>query len=87
MLDGGYEFHEMLAVVIRGMREEESVKHRLLEKFDEGEINNFEQLRRLYPLHGHQRKRIVGLDGHLSVEPGVENGSTRRPNHLSRDSR
>lgn len=46
MLDGGHEFNKMLKIIIRGMRDEEEVKHRLLEKFEDGKIKNFEQLRR-----------------------------------------
>ena len=45
MLCGNHDSDDILEIIIRGMRDEEAVKHRLLEKFDEGKIKNFEQLR------------------------------------------
>ena len=47
MLEGSQDLNEMLEVVVRGIREEKAVKHRLIEKLEEGHIVNFEQLRRL----------------------------------------
>ena len=63
MLDGGHEFNEMLEIIIRGMRDEEAVKHRLLEKLEYGKIGNFKQLRR------HVGSEIVNHKGVSSSEP------------------
>ena len=45
MLDGHYEKRDLVKTGIRGMREEEALKHRLLRKFRENQIKNFVQLK------------------------------------------
>ena len=44
MRDGYYDKREMVETGFRGMREEEALKHRLLRKFGESRIKNFDQL-------------------------------------------
>ena len=44
LLEGNHNIMEMVEVVIRGMKEEEPIKHKLLGKFEKGQINTFEQL-------------------------------------------
>ena len=65
MLEGGHNIVEMVEVVIRGMRDEESVKHRLLDKFQEGKIRSFEQLRQVV---GSELIRHRGTTGDQPLE-------------------
>ena len=44
MIDGHYKKIDLVETVIRGMREEEALKHKLLRKFRENRIKNFVQL-------------------------------------------
>ena len=44
LLEGNHNIMEMVEVVIRGMKEEEPIKHKLLGKFEKGQINTFDQL-------------------------------------------
>ena len=46
MIDGQYDKGELVEIVIRGMREEEALKHRLLRKFRDNEIENFVHLKK-----------------------------------------
>jgi len=44
LLEGNYNIKEMVEVVIRGMKEEEAIKYKLLGKFKKDQINTFDQL-------------------------------------------
>ena len=79
MLEGSHNLEEMLEVVVRGIKEEEAVKHRLVEKLEEGEISNFKQLRRLVNSEILKHK---GVSGNQPTEQiNYATGSFKTPDH------
>ena len=88
MLCGNHDSDDIIEIIIRGMRDEQAVKHRLLEKLDEGKIKNFEQLRHILGTeilkhHGTSRDRQTKpLIYHTSQNLEPERERTSRQQQL-----